>query len=150
MDVILRIERFLIRAGKDECTKWKGCTCNGYPLIWYNGKLVRASHILWKRKHGVIPKGLDILHTCDNPTCLNLKHLYPGTDKQNRQDCIKRDRLPCAKLKVADVLSIRKSFHNRPTGMSGRRFSILTAPIFNVSVAAIKHVVYKQSWKEIG
>lgn len=33
-----------------------------------------------------------IRHTCDNPRCVNIKHLTPGTQKDNVQDCIERGR----------------------------------------------------------
>lgn len=32
------------------------------------------------------PGDLFVLHTCDNPRCINLKHLYHGTQKDNVHD----------------------------------------------------------------
>jgi hypothetical protein len=37
-------------------------------------------------KHGALPKGKSILHSCDNPPCVRWKHLFPGTAKDNAVD----------------------------------------------------------------
>lgn len=34
-----------------------------------------------------------VRHKCDNPRCINPEHLEGGTQKDNMQDCIKRNRL---------------------------------------------------------
>lgn len=43
----------------------------------------RYNFILHK---GVIPNGMFVLHTCDNPACINPEHLWLGTIKDNNQD----------------------------------------------------------------
>ncbi len=42
--------------------------------------------------HGPIPDGKMILHSCDNPSCVNPKHLRPGTHMENMQDAVDRNR----------------------------------------------------------
>lgn len=45
--------------------------------------------VVWEVIHGPIPKGLDVLHRCNNPPCCNAfspKHLYLGTDIDNAAD----------------------------------------------------------------
>lgn len=34
---------------------------------------------VWTAQFGIIPKGLIIMHLCDNPACLNIEHLKLGT-----------------------------------------------------------------------
>lgn len=48
----------------------------------------------WEEANGPIPDGLYLLHKCDNPACVRPSHVYPGTQKQNRADCVNRGREP--------------------------------------------------------
>lgn len=49
----------------------------------------RVSYIEFK---GPIPEGLHILHSCDNPRCINPDHLRAGTNTENVQDRVNRHR----------------------------------------------------------
>lgn len=44
-----------------------------------------AHRYVYKEKHGPIPEGLQVLHKCDNPRCINLDHLFLGTQLDNVQ-----------------------------------------------------------------
>ena len=54
----------------------------------------RLARARWLQENGDIPKGLWVLHSCDNPFCINLKHLYLGDNKDNMQDMWIRGRHP--------------------------------------------------------
>jgi hypothetical protein len=52
---------------------------------------------------GPIPVGLDVLHSCDNPLCVNPAHLSPGTYQQNMADRMaKRQGLTLVKSRHRD------------------------------------------------
>ncbi len=75
------------------CWLWTLCTFEkGYGAFKYQGKQWRTHRLAWTLTHGPIPDGLQVNHHCDNPTCVNPAHLYLGTQKQNCQDAIKRNR----------------------------------------------------------
>ena len=65
------------------------------PHAWsfpYDGKTTSAHRTGWILFRGPIPAGLKVLHACDNPACVNLEHLYLGTQKDNARDMVARGR----------------------------------------------------------
>ena len=74
----------------------KGRT-EGYPQIGRHisrnkRKTFSLAHLMYEHYKGKIPKGMFVCHTCDNPACINPKHLWLGTAKENWDDCIKKGR----------------------------------------------------------
>src|SRR5690606_17179513 len=58
------------------CTLWTGGKVGlGYGTFWFDGKTRRAHKWIWEESNGEVPIGLVILHSCDNPSCVNLEHL---------------------------------------------------------------------------
>lgn len=49
----------------------------------------RKTNIL---RHGPMPEGLCVLHTCDNPLCIEDAHHWRGTKAQNTQDAVAKGR----------------------------------------------------------
>lgn len=76
-----------------KCTDWeKAKNEKGYGKLFYNGKFWYAHRYVWMLKNGTIPDGMLVCHKCDNPSCINIDHLFLGTYKDNTQDCIKKGR----------------------------------------------------------
>jgi hypothetical protein len=64
----------------------------GYGQININGKILKAHRVAWELLNGPIPNGLNVLHHCDNPVCVNAEsHLYLGTQKENINDWKERN-----------------------------------------------------------
>lgn len=59
---------------------------DGYGTVWYKGKHWKAHRLAWTLEVGSIPDGLFVLHLCDNPACINVKHLVLGTHGDNMAD----------------------------------------------------------------
>jgi len=81
------------------------------------GKAFSAHRAAWELTYGPIPKGMLVLHHCDNPRCVNPKHLWLGTQKDNVHDAFSKGRRhgrpgesnPIHKLTEQEVLEIRDS-----------------------------------------
>lgn len=75
------------------CWEYYGPAPDGrYGTVKYQGKRQYAHRVVFKLMKGKIPDGLLVLHTCDNPKCINPDHLFVGTHKDNTQDMIAKNR----------------------------------------------------------
>ena len=52
----------------------------------------RVHRVAWALFRGPIPKGMCVLHYCDNRPCCNPDHLYLGTNANNTADMLARGR----------------------------------------------------------
>lgn len=65
------------------CWQWiASVDKNGYG--WFGSK--KAHRISYEIYRGIIPKGMLVCHSCDNPSCVNPEHLWIGTNLDNMRD----------------------------------------------------------------
>ncbi len=71
-----------------QCMDWQGRrTKDGYGQMTFEGEIVYAHRHMWEVWHyEPIPLGGVIMHTCDNPPCINPHHLVLGSVGDNNRD----------------------------------------------------------------
>lgn len=102
-----------------DCWVWQGATfVDGYGKFWDGEKQVKAHRWVMGMPEQCV------LHTCDNPLCVNPEHLFLGTRGDNNTDCFVKGRnargfrLPQTKLSDEQVREIRRS------PVSGRQLAL--------------------------
>lgn len=75
------------------CWEYQGHRNNqGYGRTRRKKKLWRTHRLSFTLAYGPIPNGLDVLHECDNPPCINPAHLFLGDDDDNARDRERKGR----------------------------------------------------------
>lgn len=89
-----RFESKFIIDGIDGCWLWVGSkNLDGYGNFFVNKKCKSAHRVAFTLYVQEIPKGLSVLHKCDVRNCVNPKHLFLGTQKENMVDCSIKGRI---------------------------------------------------------
>jgi hypothetical protein len=160
-------QRFWSKVSKsNQCWLW---TANALPAGYGKFTLrvdgrqrtLLAHRFSWLLTRGEIPEGQQVLHKCDNPSCVRPDHLFLGTQQDNVDDMIKKGRRiistrrntasgkwvsgaqhRCAKLQDTDVIRIRAL-------VASGRTQISVADEFGVSRYAVSLIVLRKRWKHL-
>ncbi len=141
------------------CWEWQAARDkNGYGIFGDAAFTTKFAHrISWILHRGEIPAGMGILHSCDNPRCVNPEHLFVGTQSDNMKDMglkgrarstrhpeslLRGEEHPMAKLFGHQVLSIRLCLARGVTVSE-------TARNFNVDRKNIRSIRDGIIWKHI-
>jgi hypothetical protein len=152
--ILQKIEDFWSHSKKIEtgCWIWQRTRDHGGDgygrLSFMGGQLVSAHRLAWELTHGPIPDGLEVLHTCDTPPCINPDHLFLGTQLDNIADKVTKrrqvgprgDRMWKAKLTWSVVAAIRAAFASGVTETElGKTYGVYTS--------TIERIVHKKTWR---
>lgn len=166
------LERLLAKTKySGSCWLWTGgLWSNGYGKLRI-GSMVDGSrtevliHRLSYEMHkGPVPEGMKVCHECDVRNCWNPDHLFPGTAKDNNDDCHRKGRHahgdthparidpsyfrrgldnPISKLTDQAATEIRNEY--RPVYGSITRL----ARKHGVSVGAVQAILKRRTWKHV-
>lgn len=84
-----------IEISPNGCWEWTGYRLpSGYGKMSYKGQRAKFVHRMSYLAFHESPADKDVCHHCDNPPCVNPKHLFLGTAKDNAIDMMKKKRHP--------------------------------------------------------
>lgn len=134
------------KGGEDECWHWQGdVDRDGYGVFVFHGRKAGAHEYALsfttgeKRGHR-----LDTRHSCDNPPCVNPKHLSFGTRKENVGDMLERGRGPRGgRLSDSQIIEIRE---RRKAG--ARQIDL--AKQYGISDGQVSMIVRGLRWADVG
>jgi len=136
---------------KSDCIFFTGLKDNqGYGVVSIGDERIKAHRLAYKLAHPrqTLTKNICVCHHCDNPSCINPKHLFVGKNGDNNKDRSSKGRNAVgvnhgrAKLTEKDVLKIRE--------MHGKGYTTYKlAKIFKVSQALISYITIRKYWKHI-
>jgi len=147
-------ERFWRRVDKGgDCWLWTGSrNAAGYgrfQLAGRGGKYVGPHRFSYEMVNGPVPDGMVVMHSCDNPSCVNPAHLSVGTHKDNTADMIAKGR----KSSAAPKGSANGKAKLTPDQVRFIRASTLsqsaTARALGVSHGAVRGVLTGRTWSHI-
>lgn len=109
-------ERFwekVAKKGDNDCWEWTATkNQQGYGMFIVNGgeSPWQAHRLAYKYTYGAVPEGMHILHGCDNPSCVNPKHLHPGTRSDNMKEAFARKRFMRQNIDLSEKEKIELKF----------------------------------------
>jgi len=126
----------------------KNSSYGGFQLKSYTN--VYAHRFSWEYFNGPIPVGLQVLHKCDNPLCINPNHLFLGTNDDNVKDKVSKNRQTkgskngCPSLTEEDV-------ENMITKIYTSEFSSIKqiSQIYKVDRSIISNILLGKAWTHV-
>jgi hypothetical protein len=130
------------------------------PCIEYTGYLDdcgygitgkgRAHRVAWSAVHGPIPTGLHVLHRCDNPSCINVEHLFLGTNQDNvaDRDSKNRQARQHGSSNGRSFLTDEKVRRIKTLLKQGKSSLNAIAKEYNVCKSTIVHIKMGRTWRE--
>jgi hypothetical protein len=90
------------------CLEWEGrVNKDGYGSRYRRNSSVLVHRQTWVDLVGPFPKGMCVLHHCDNPPCYEITHLWLGTDADNVADKMRKGRGPKGRFSSVQIADIQ-------------------------------------------
>ena len=106
-----------------------------------------AHRLMYENQVGAIPSGAHVCHTCDNPSCVNPRHLFAGSAADNARDRDAKGRgargeAVATKLSEGDVREIRSARER------GETVSTI-ATGFGISKSMVSRIANRKKWAHV-
>lgn len=139
------------RRGRDDCWEWLGAKLpRGYGIIGVGdsraGSATTGAHrFSYELHYGPIPDGYYVMHSCDNPSCVNPHHLSVGTPADNNHDTVRKGRRKGGRDVVIgqeNAVAIRRKFSAKESSAK------MLSEEYNVSLRYIYKIINGEYWPD--
>lgn len=146
------------------CWLWTGTVPNPRPTHdygrVYTSRYPRRSEMAhrasWRVHRGDIPDGMNVLHRCDTPRCINPEHLFLGTQDENNKDRARKGRSQTMRGSANTRATInedtaREIKRRLAVGVSGqpRGWCVRIAKDMGVSVNIVRLISNGRCWSHV-
>lgn len=143
-------ERFWEKVNKTSgCWEWIGdLDKDGYGHLWTGKRSPVASRVSYELNVGLIPAGMCVCHSCDNPKCVRPEHLFLGTAKDNNADRnakgrqAKGESCSLSALTASNVIKIRE-MHSE--GLTNKQI----ARRLGLNIQNVYLINKRKTWKHV-
>jgi hypothetical protein len=143
------IARFLAQVdikGENDCWPWRGWKDKWGYSTFRIGPKKYLSHRVSLAIVGIKSNHLEVRHLCNNPNCVNPRHLQFGTHKENGLDAklvgkTQGSKNYCAKLTELDIPIIRN--------LAKKISHTNIGQLFRVSHQTIDYIISNKAWTHV-
>lgn len=128
------------------CWVWRAFVHpGGYGRFSLRCKFVMAHRAAYELYVGEIPNGMQVLHACDRPACVNPAHLRLGTREENMRERDARHRQSFGakngNARITDLIAQKIFDDPRPRRLIAERY--------RVSLGTVQMIKNKRRWAHI-
>lgn len=151
--IAVRFLRYVDKGSPGDCWVWTGAkTSKGYGGLQEGGrgsKMLLAHRVSYEIHKGPLADGMLVLHSCDNPSCVNPDHLRAGTQSENIKEAFSKGRKYAPKASGDDnpkskITAVQVAFIKANPAIPHTEL----ARLFGVSPNCIRGVRIGRTWKD--
>lgn len=126
------------------CWVWTAGKSGGYGTIYISGLNRKAHRVSYLIHYGSVED--QVLHKCDNPSCVRPDHLFPGDQKANMMDMAAKGRSSRLRGALNGNSRLTEPIVAQIKAVLGRASQMAIAGRFGCSQQTISNIATGRGW----